>query len=432
MDAKVKDVPFRERFMLFAGFDWAKDAHDVTVVDPEGKVVLKWPFEDTAPGWATFRDKLRALAGGDLSPVAVAIETSQGPAVERLLDLGLSVYPLNPKAAERYRDRKAPGGGKSDPLDSWSFADALRTDGHGWRPLRPEDPTTQELRILCRDEVKLIEQRTALVLQLKEALHEYYPAALEAFDDWTAPTTWAFVLAFPSPILLRAAGKRRLEKFLHVHRLARPEAYEKRMELFARAEQFRGPTSVTNAKSLLATSLCKQLDLLQKQLHLYRAAIEKLFAQHPDHDVFGSLPGAGPKIAPRLLSEVGTDRQRFEDPQSLQCYSGAAPVTIQSGKNRWVHFRRACNKHLRAAVHLWADLSRHYCAWAQVYYQHKKDQGMSHACALRCLGQRWLKILWTMWQNRTPYNEALHTRNQVRHGSWVVTLTPSEVPVEPC
>lgn len=98
-------------------------------------------------------------------------------------------------------------------------------------------------------------------------------------------------------------------------------------------------------------------------------------------------------------------------------------MTKQSGKNRWVSFRRACNKRLRYALHLWADLSRHECPWAQSYYQHKRRQGHSHANALRCLAQRWTKILWKMWQTGTPYDEALHLRNQVRHGSWVIQLT---------
>ena len=49
---------------------------------------------------------------------------------------------------------------------------------------------------------------------------------------------------------------------------------------------------------------------------------------------------------------------------------------------------------------------------------------MNHAAALRCLGQRWLKILWKMWQTRKPYDEALHTRNQTEHGSWVIRLLP--------
>ena len=53
-----------------------------------------------------------------------------------------------------------------------------------------------------------------------------------------------------------------------------------------------------NAKSLLAISLVKVLQTLETQLREYRRRITETFAQHPDHDVFGSLPGAAAKIAP--------------------------------------------------------------------------------------------------------------------------------------
>jgi hypothetical protein len=66
------------------------------------------------------------------------------------------------------------------------------------------------------------------------------------------------------------------------------------------------------------------------------------------------------------------------------------------------------------------------CAWAQAYYQAHRAKGQSHACALRCLAQRWLKILWRMWRERRPYDENLHARNQQRHGSWVLQLKPNE------
>jgi len=198
------------QFTHFAGFDWAKSEHQVVVVDPQGRIVLSLRFADDAEGWAQFRQKVAAFPR-----MAVAIETSCGPAVERLLDAGLAAYPMNPKAAERYRDRKAPSGAKDDALDAWSFADALRTDGHGWRPLLAQDPPTAELRLLCRDEIKLIEQRTALVNQLRAALHEYYPAALDAFDDWTGEGPWRFVIAFPDPPALashRAAVTERMDR----------------------------------------------------------------------------------------------------------------------------------------------------------------------------------------------------------------------------
>jgi len=421
-NANMKEVPFQERFDAFAGFDWASDHHDVVVLDLAGTILLELTFDDDAPGWAGLAKHLTQELGLDPSRLAVAVETNNGPAVERLLGMGCGVYPLNPKAAQRYRERKNNAGCKDDHLDALSFGDALRTDGHGWRPLKPDDPITQELRLLCRDERHLIAQRTGLVNQLRAALGEYYPAALEAFDDWVSEGPWAFVQAFPTPQALVGAGKRKWEKFLHTHRLYRPETYAKRLEIFARADQFCGTAPVTRAKSRLAVTLAGQLLPLEKQLTQYRQDIEALFAQHPDHDVFGSLPGAGPKIAPRLLGELGNDPNRFTTHESLQCYGGSAPVTKQSGKNRWVSFRRACNKTLRVTLHHWADKSRDKCTWAQAYYQHKRDHGQSHAAALRCLAQRWTKILWKMWQTHTRYDEALHTRNQVTHGSWVVEL----------
>jgi transposase len=424
MDAKDQSSWGQRKYYL--GLDWAKQEHEIVVVGGDGRIMLETRIKHTAEGWHRLREKLVDLAGPNLSFVAATIETNRGPAVERLLELGCAVYPINPNAAQCYRGRKAPSGSKTDRLDALSFADALRTDGHGWRQLNPEDPKTQELRLLCRDETSLIEQQTTLVNQLQQALHEYYPAALEAFDDWTSPSSWAFVERFPTPQALKKAGKRHWEKFLHTHRLYRPETYQKRLEIFASANEFCGSQAVTNAKSMLAVSLAKQLRLLEQQLKAYHEHIEKLFQEHPDYSIFDSLPGIGEKLGPRLLSECGEDRDRFEDHEALQCYAGTAPVSFQSGQINRVRFRYACNKNLRTAVHLWANLSRKKCVWAQVYYHQKRLEGKSHACALRCLGQRWLKILWKMWQTKTPYDEQMHMRNQIKHGSWVLALTASK------
>ena len=410
-----------EQLTHFAGFDWAKDHHDAVILDRHGNTVLAFTFAHSAEGWAQWREHLKAFPA-----LGVALETSHGAAVEQLLQSGVTVYPMHPKAAQRYRDRHVPSGSKTDQIDAWCFADALRMDGPHWRALSPTDPLVEELRLLCRDEVELITQRTALVNQLQAALQEYYPAALEAFDDWTQPYAWEFIAVFPTPPELVKAGKRRWEKFLHTHRLWRPQTVATRLEIFARADQFCGGLAVTRAKSRLALSVVNLLRMMQAQLTDYRRAIEKLFAQHPDHDLFGSLPGAGDKLAPRLFSEIGEDRGQYPEAQSLQCVAGTAPVSFQSGQIRQARIRWHCNRHLRHAVHLWSDCSRKVCAWAQAYYLAQREKGKSHACALRCLGQRWLKILWQMWQTRQPYDEARHALNQQRHGSWVLQLHPKK------
>lgn len=403
----------------FAALDWASDHHDVVVVDSTGTLVAEFRFAHTATGWAEFTEKMKPFTGAPLS-----LETSSGPAVDQLLQRAWTLYPVNPKAAERYRERKAPSGTKTDPLDAWSLADALRTDGHGWRVLVAQDEATATLRALCRDEMSLIEQRTALVNQLIAALREFYPAALAAFDDWTQPHAWALLVAFPTPAALQNAGKRKWEKFLHVHRLWRTNTAPERLQVFAAANALPASAASVTAKSLLATSLVRVLQALEHQLAEYRRRINETFQQHPDHEIFGSLPGAGEKLAPRLLSELGRAREVYPDADALCCQAGVSPVSYQSGQVNRAHIRWACDVVLRHTVHLWADCSRKKSGWAQAYYAGKRAAGMSHAAALRCLGKRWLKVLWRLWQEHQTYDAARHEQSIRKHGSWVGALLP--------
>jgi transposase len=161
---------------------------------------------------------------------------------------------------------------------------------------------------------------------------------------------------------------------------------------------------------------------LSKQLELYRKQIEELFEKHPDHDLFGSLPGARKVLAPRLLAALGSDPNRYGSQEVLQTIAGTAPVSYQSGKINHVHIRWACDKFMRCTVHLWANCFRRSSGWGQAYYRKKREEGMSHACALRCLGQRLLKIVFRMISDKAPYDAELHARNQQKHGSWVLKL----------
>jgi transposase len=316
-----------------------------------------------------------------------------------------------------------PSGTKSDHADAWTLADALRVDGHGWKVLQRADDLSVKLKCLCQDEVVLIAQRTQLVNQLQQALVEYYPAALEAFDNWTLYFTWDFIIEFPTPDALVKAGLRRWQKFMHTHRLWRPSVIERRLKIFARADQFKGSPAISEAKSQLALSLCRLLKMLKRQLDEYRQRIEALFAQHPDHNLFGSLPGAKKVLAPRLLAAIGSDPNRYaNETQVLQAFAGTAPVSFQSGQHHTVKVRRACDRFMRSTVHLWADCFRHASKWGEVYYWQKRKCGMSHACALRCLAQRLLKIVFRMISDKKPYDAELHAKNQLKHGSWVLTL----------
>jgi hypothetical protein len=111
-------------------------------VDRLGTIVAEFRFAHSALGWAKFEEKMKPFAG-----CPIALETSSGPAVDQLLQRDWSVYPVNPKAAQRYRERKAPSGNKADRPDAWSLADALRTDGHAWHKLIPQDEVVVDCQI---------------------------------------------------------------------------------------------------------------------------------------------------------------------------------------------------------------------------------------------------------------------------------------------
>jgi hypothetical protein len=394
------------------------------VVDRQGAVVLRLDFADDVAGWKLLGDKLDGVAPRDR--ICATVETSKGVVVEKMLQSSLAVYPIRPVAAKAYRTRKAPNGVKDDMLDAWTMADALRTDGYSWKRLGPEDPLLVELHLLCRDEIHLIEKHTACINELGAALREYYPTVLEAFDSLTLKCVLAFIKRYPTPEALIKGGKKSWLAFLSQNHLANPETSRKRLEIFGRAGEWSASAPVVRAKSMLAVALVEQLLVINRMLDEYSERIEALFNSHPNAHLFGSLPGVGPKLGPRLMASIG-DITKFRDVGELQAYSGTAPVTCRSGKSQTVKIRRACDTMLRSTVRFLAALSVQQCAWAKVYCDRKRET-TGYETALRCLGQRWIKILWHMLVENTPYDEARHTSDQIKHGAWKLTLNGQPEP----
>lgn len=128
-----------------------------------GRVIEDFQIEHSALGWRKFRQKLQPYGS-----IPFAIETSQGAVVEQLLEAGMIVYPLNPKSGQAYRQRKAPSGVKDDQLNAWSFADASESMVKAGGRFVQKGALIKELRLVCRDEVSLIEQRTAFVCTFPE------------------------------------------------------------------------------------------------------------------------------------------------------------------------------------------------------------------------------------------------------------------------
>src|SRR6266508_2708068 len=112
--------------------------------------------------------------------------------------------------------------------------------------------------------------------------------------------------------------------------------------------------------------------------------------------------------AAQMLAEWGDCREAYPDPGSVAMLGGLCPVTHASGKHRDVSFRWACNKRLRVALTTFADNSRHASPWAADIDRRPIARGCDHPHAVRILARAWVRVIWRCWQDRKPYNPALH------------------------
>ena len=153
------------------------------VEDEQGALVQQRTWAHTPEAvaeWGRWLDERRA-EGVELS---AAIEKPDGRVVELLLDHGVVVFPINPKALDRARDRYRMSGAEGDPFDARVLAGFLRTDHGHLAPLRPSSEEAQELKGLTRDYTRQVRQQTRLLNQLTVTLKEYYPRALEVCENF--------------------------------------------------------------------------------------------------------------------------------------------------------------------------------------------------------------------------------------------------------
>ena len=400
--------------MLLVGIDWAETQHAVCLLDAGGTVRRRLMIPHSAVG-------LRRLceAVGALEPrtdaVLVALERPDGLLVEGLLASGYTVYALNPRAVERYRERTRIGGAKTDEADADLLARILFTDRAHHRPLQPNTPELEEIRVVARQDERASRDEQRLLGRLRQDLLDVFPQALAIFPDLRLLSALAFLARWPSVEFARAASIAEFEQFLREHHHGWARRTAERIREVLHGEALAAPPHRARAKSGAIQLAAQQLLLLRQQRKAWQQHLASLLegpAAHPDGELLLSLPGLDVRLAARVLGEIGDDRLRFPTPAALQCYAGTAPVTKASGRLRVVIARRACNRLLRRTLEQWAFCSIVRSDWARAFYDQQRHRGKTHQAALRALAHRWLEILHHLLSTRQRYDELVHQRNR--------------------
>ncbi|CCK58318.1 Conserved protein of unknown function (part1) [Mycobacterium canettii CIPT 140070010] len=184
---------------IFVGDDWAEDHHDIHLMDADGARLAARRLPEGLAGIRGFHELVAGYAE-EPGQVVIGIETDRGLWVEALAAAGYEVFAVNPLAVARYRDRHQVSGAKSDAGDAKLLADLVRTDRHNHRPIAGDTPTVEAIKVLARGHQNLIWARTRHTNALRSSLREYYPAALEVFDDLADRDALAVLGRAPTPI----------------------------------------------------------------------------------------------------------------------------------------------------------------------------------------------------------------------------------------
>ncbi len=391
------------------GDDWAEDHHDVEVMDAGGRRLAKARLPEGVAGIA----RLHAMVGGQLGEdaeedggqVAVGIETDRGPWVAALIAAGYTVYAINPLQASRYRERHGVSGAKSDAGDAHVLADMVRTDSHQLRTVAGDSAQAAAVKVVTRTHKTLIWERTRHTQRLRHALRDYFPAALEAFEDLDAPDTLELLARAPDPASAARLTTAQISAALKRARRRGIAAKAGQIQAVLRAAHLGQPEVVTAAYAASVRALIAVLGTLNEQVTSLQGQVEAYFGQHPDAEIITSQPGLGPVLGARVLAETGDDPARYASAKARKNYAATSPITRASGKKKAVLARHVHNDRLIDALMSQAFSALQTSPGARAYYDRQRTRGSGHNPALRQLANRLTGILHGCLKTRTLYNE---------------------------
>jgi Transposase/Transposase IS116/IS110/IS902 family len=397
-------VPVR----LYVGDDWAEDHHDVEVMSTSGKVLAKKRLPEGVAGITRLHELIGRYLGEDDvdAEVVVGIETDRGPWVAALVAAGYAVFPVNPLQASRYRERHGVSGAKSDGGDAHMLADMVRTDAHQLRPAAGDSAEAEGIKVVARMHKTMIWERTRGVQRLRHQLREYFPAALEAFEDLDAPDTLELLGKAPDPA--RAAKLTRARVSAVLKHAGRRKIAERTDAILAalRGEQLAQPPALTAAYAATARSLIAVIVTLNEQVSVLEEQVRQHFGRHPDAEIYLSQPGMGAITGARVLGEFGDDPGRYADGKARKNYAATSPITRASGNKKVAAARFIHNDRLVDALNAQAFSALTASPGARAFYDELRARGLEHNNALRRLANRLAGILHGCLKTRTLYDEA--------------------------
>lgn len=392
--------------------DWGYQSHSACVVDEDGKAVTEFKVDNTPEGMADLVSRFTRACVGDRGSLLVGIETQQCPAVDALLDAGFSLFTLNPKQIDRFRDRYSPAGAKDDARDGFVGANALRTDPDAFHRIEPDPPAVMTLREWTRADQELGEDLVALSNRLWAQVMRVAPHWLKLCEAANEPWFWSLLELAPTPLAAATLTAKQVGLVLRHHRIRR--VHEAEVLRVWRTPCPGITPAVQQAVAARIVTLLPRLRVVHEERDMALAQIKRCLeackpelsdgTNRPDDvSILLSQPGIGDRVAAGLIAEAGRCL-RERNLQAFRAQSGTCPVTKSSGKSRRVVMRRACQRRLRDVCFWWSRSAIVQDPHCKEHYAALRRRGHSRARCYRTLADRNVSRLFTMLERRTLYD----------------------------
>lgn len=398
------------------GVDWGAQEHEVCALNEKYEELGRWRIGHDGESLARLATELSGLVSEE-DELVLAIEVPDGPVVETMLERGFTVYSINPRQSDRFRERFRPSAAKDDRMDAWVLARTVLSDTDCFQRVHSGDPQTVALREWSRARDQGVSDRTRIQNRLTGLLRRYFPAVL---DIGRLDEAWVQELLrrAPTPAKARRIQRRTIETLLKRHRIRRIRA-EQVLPVLRQAPLV-VDSSLVEVLAQRVVKCLDQLGQLRSQIRECDNAIDEILEdlKQPDDDeslsdaqILASLPGAGRVNLATVLSEapgpIGT-RNLLQ----MRALSGCAPVSILSGahQNRHhkrrppkVQMRRARSARLATAMFHWARVAATCSPTHKKRYAALRARGHTHGRACRQLGDYILQVAFAMLRDRTLY-----------------------------
>lgn len=328
-----------------------------------------------------------------------------------------------------YRKAFAHGGGKNAPVDAKLLAQFIHHYREQLKPLQPNSELTRKLAAMAQDRRRLVDQRADLANELTALLKAYFPAALalkpaRSYCDFFLK----FLQKYPSLAAAQSTGATRLRNFFYG--IGAKRTADDYVKILMAAVPLTTDAATIEMSVLRVEAVIDQLQALTKHVKRYEKQLKEQLPQHDCYQVVKSLPGAAVNTQARIIAALGDDRNRFPTAASLQAASGIAPVTSQSGRQKFVNARWACPKFVKQTFHEYAGLSITKSRWAKAYYEQQKEKNKTKPngtqIAKRALAYKWQRIIHRLWISGETYSEDRYIARLEATGSPLFTLLSYE------